>query len=226
MNSLSHVAIIMDGNGRWAELKNKSRKFGHLKGSENLKDIINFFLLNKIPYLTLFTFALDNWNRPKTETNYLFNLLKRFIKKNLNIFLEKNIRISFIGEKNYLSQDIKKIIKKTENLSKKNTGLNLIIALNYSSKHEILNAVKLSIKNNKKNISIRTFEKFLYTSNYPNPDILIRTGGHSRLSNFLLWQCSYSELFFLKKLWPDFNTGDLKKIINKFTKIKRNFGGI
>ena len=226
MNSLSHVAIIMDGNGRWAELRNKSRKFGHLKGSENLKDIINFFLLNKIPYLTLFTFALDNWNRPKTETNYLFNLLKRFIKKNLNIFLEKNIRISFIGEKNYLSQDIKKIIKKTENLSKKNTGLNLIIALNYSSKHEILNAVKLSIKNNKKNISIRTFEKFLYTSNYPNPDILIRTGGHSRLSNFLLWQCSYSELFFLKKLWPDFNTGDLKKIINKFTKIKRNFGGI
>ena len=226
MNSLSHVAIIMDGNGRWAELRNKSRKFGHLKGSENLKDIINFFLLNKIPYLTLFTFALDNWNRPKTETNYLFNLLKIFIKKNLNIFLEKNIRISFIGEKNYLSQDIKKIIKKTENLSKKNTGLNLIIALNYSSKHEILNAVKLSIKNNKKNISIRTFEKFLYTSNYPNPDILIRTGGHSRLSNFLLWQCSYSELFFLKKLWPDFNTGDLKKIINKFTKIKRNFGGI
>ena len=226
MNSLSHVAIIMDGNGRWAELKNKSRKFGHLKGSENLKDIINFFLLNKIPYLTLFTFALDNWNRPKTETNYLFNLLKSFIKKNLNIFLEKNIKISFIGEKNYLSQDIKKIIKKTENLSKKNTGLNLIIALNYSSKHEILNAVKLSIKNNKKNISIRTFEKFLYTSNYPNPDILIRTGGHSRLSNFLLWQCSYSELFFLKKLWPDFNTGDLKKIINKFTKIKRNFGGI
>ena len=226
MNSLSHVAIIMDGNGRWAELRNKSRKFGHLKGSENLKDIINFFLLNKIPYLTLFTFALDNWNRPKTETNYLFNLLKSFIKKNLNIFLEKNIRISFIGEKNYLSQDIKKIIKKTENLSKKNTGLNLIIALNYSSKHEILNAVKLSIKNNKKNISIRTFEKFLYTSNYPNPDILIRTGGHSRLSNFLLWQCSYSELFFLKKLWPDFNTGDLKKIINKFTKIKRNFGGI
>ena len=226
MNSLSHVAIIMDGNGRWAELRNKSRKFGHLKGSENLKDIINFFLLNKIPYLTLFTFALDNWNRPKSETNYLFNLLKSFIKKNLNIFLEKNIRISFIGEKNYLSQDIKKIIKKTENLSKKNTGLNLIIALNYSSKHEILNAVKLSIKNNKKNISIRTFEKFLYTSNYPNPDILIRTGGHSRLSNFLLWQCSYSELFFLKKLWPDFNTGDLKKIINKFTKIKRNFGGI
>ena len=226
MNSLSHVAIIMDGNGRWAELRNKSRKFGHLKGSENLKDIINFFLLNKIPYLTLFTFALDNWNRPKTETNYLFNLLKSFIKKNLNIFLEKNIRISFIGEKNYLSQDIKKIIKKTENLSKKNTGLNLIIALNYSSKHEILNAVKLSIKNNKKNISIRTFEKFLYTYNYPNPDILIRTGGHSRLSNFLLWQCSYSELFFLKKLWPDFNTGDLKKIINKFTKIKRNFGGI
>ena len=226
MNSLSHVAIIMDGNGRWAELRNKSRKFGHLKGSENLKDIINFFLLNKIPYLTLFTFALDNWNRPKTETNYLFNLLKSFIKKNLNIFLEKNIRISFIGEKNYLSQDIKKIIKKTENLSKKNTGLNLIIALNYSSKHEILNAVKLSIKNNKKNISIRTFEKFLYTSNYPNPDILIRTGGHSRLSNFLLWQCSYSELFFLKKLWPDFNTNDLKKIINKFKKIKRNFGGI
>ena len=226
MNSLSHVAIIMDGNGRWARLRNKSRKFGHLKGSENLKDIINFFLLNKIPYLTLFAFGLDNWNRPKSEINYLFNLLKSFIKKNLNKFLEKNIKISFIGEKNYLSQNVKKIIKKTENLSKKNTGLNLTIALNYSSKHEILNAVRLSIKNNKKNISIRSFEKFLYTSNYPNPDILIRTGGHSRLSNFLLWQCSYSELFFLKKLWPDFNTNDLKKIINKFKKIKRNFGGI
>jgi len=226
MNSLSHIAIIMDGNGRWAESKKKSRKFGHLKGSENLKEIINYFIIKKIPYLTLFAFALDNWNRPKTETDYLFNLLKNFIKKNLHIFIKKNIKINFIGEKKNLSNDIKKLLKKTQSLSKKKSGLNLIIALNYSSKHEILNAIKKIKNNEKKNISIELFEKKLYTKNIPDPDILIRTGGRCRLSNFLLWQNSYSEIFFIKKLWPDFTSRDLEKIIKKFKVIKRNFGGI
>jgi len=226
MNSLSHIAIIMDGNGRWAESKKKSRKFGHLKGSENLKEIINYFIIKKIPYLTLFAFALDNWNRPKTETDYLFNLLKNFIKKNLHIFIKKNIKINFIGEKKNLSNDIKKLLKKTQSLSKKKSGLNLIIALNYSSKHEILNAIKKIKNNEKKNISIELFEKKLYTKNIPDPDILIRTGGRCRLSNFLLWQNSYSEIFFIKKLWPDFTSRDIEKIIKKFKVIKRNFGGI
>jgi len=226
MNSLSHIAIIMDGNGRWAESKKKSRKFGHLKGSENLKEIINYFIIKKIPYLTLFAFALDNWNRPKTETDYLFNLLKNFIKKNLHIFIKKNIKINFIGEKKNIYKNIKKIQKKNKSLKKKKSGLNLKIALNYSSKHEILNAIKKIKNNEKKNISIELFEKKLYTKNIPDPDILIRTGGRCRLSNFLLWQNSYSEIFFIKKLWPDFTSRDLEKIIKKFKVIKRNFGGI
>ena len=226
MNSLSHVAIIMDGNGRWALKKKKSRKFGHLKGSENLYQIINFFLIKKIPYLTLFALGLDNWKRPKSEINYIFYLLEYFFKKNFNTFLKKNIKISFIGERNKLPKKILKIIQKTQKLSKNKTGLNLIIALNYSSRDEILNAVNLIKKKKIKNISKKIFEKQLYTSNIPDPDILIRSGGYSRLSNFYLWQSSYSEIFFIKKLWPDFSIKDLEKIIKKYLKVKRNFGGI
>ena len=226
MNSLSHIAIIMDGNGRWAISKKKSRKFGHLKGAENLKEIIDFFLIKKIPYLTLFAFAVDNWKRPKSETDYLLNLFKKFIQNNINNFLEKNIKITFIGEKKNLSSEILKLIKKTENLSKNKFGLNLVIAFNYSSKSEILNAFRSTKKKNKKTFTIKSFEKHLYTNNYPDPDILIRTGGYCRLSNFLLWQCSYSEIFFVKKLWPNFKSKDLERIIKKFKKIKRNFGGL
>ena len=227
MNILSHVAIIMDGNGRWANKKKKPRKYGHLQGTKNIKNLIPFFINNKIPYLTLFAFGIDNWKRPQSEISYLFFLLQDFLKKNLNYFLKNNLKINFIGEKKKLSKDIKKLIKKIELLTKKKSGLNLIVAFNYSSKNELINAFK-QIQKNKKNetISVKIINKYLYTSNIPDPDILIRTGGYSRLSNFLLWQISYAEIFFINKLWPDFKLKDLTKIIFKYKKIQRNFGSV
>ena len=226
MNSLSHVAIIMDGNGRWAKKKNKLRKHGHLQGTRNIKKIIPYFIKNKISYLTLFAFSIDNWRRPKSETSYLFFLFQDFLKKNLEYLIENNVKIKFIGEKNKLSNNIKTIIKKVEKLTKNKKNLNLTIAFNYSSKQEIINVIKKITKNKKKIITKKIFEDYLYTSGIPDPDILIRTGGYQRLSNFLLWQVSYTEMFFTKKLWPDFKINDLKKIIIDYKKIKRNFGSI
>ena len=227
MNTISHVAIIMDGNGRWAKKINKSRSYGHKKGAENIDQIVQSCINQKIKYLSLFALGFDNLKRPKSEIKFLFSLFKNFFEKNLDFFLKKNIKIKFIGEINLLPIDIKKIIKKTENYSKKKNNLNLIIAINYSSKHELLNAAKKTFKNNKKNIfSIKNFEKNLYTSGIPDPEILIRTGGYKRLSNFLLWQNSYSEIFFIEKFWPDFNRKDFLSILSKFKSIKRNFGNI
>ena len=227
MNPLSHVAIIMDGNGRWAKKKNKPRRFGHLQGTRNIKSLIPYFINKKIPYLTLFAFGLDNWNRPKSETSYLFFLFQDFFKKNLNYLLDKNVKIKFIGEKKKLSKNIINLIKKIEKLSEKKNDLTLTVAFNYSSKQEIVNAFKEIIKNKKqKKITEKVIKDYMYTSSIPDPDILIRTGNHIRVSNFLLWQISYTEIFFIKKLWPDFNIIDLKKIILRFKKIKRNFGSI
>lgn len=227
MNSVSHIAIIMDGNGRWAKLRNKPRKYGHFKGSENIHQIVDFCLNAKIPYLTIFAFGLDNWNRPKSETSYLFNLFEDFFNKYLDTLIKKKIKIRFIGEIKKLSQNIKKKIKNVENLTEKKKNLLLSIALNYSSRDEILNVANEIIKKKiKKKITEKIFEKYLYTYKTPDPDILIRTGGHLRLSNFLLWQNSYTEIFFIKKYWPDFNAKDLNKIIINFKKIKRNFGSI
>ena len=227
MNTLSHVAIIMDGNGRWAKKRNKPRRFGHLQGTKNIKNLIPLFIKKKIPYLTLFAFGLDNWSRPKSETSYLFFLFQDFLKKNLNYLLENNVKIKFIGEKKKLSKNIISLIKKVEKLTEKNNELTIVIAFNYSSKQEILNSFKEILKNKKqKKITEETFKNYLYTRGIPDPDILIRTGNHIRISNFLLWQISYTEIFFIEKLWPDFNTNDLKKIVLKFKKIKRNFGSI
>lgn len=227
MNSVSHVAIIMDGNGRWAKLRNRPRKYGHFKGSENIHQIVDFCLNARIPYLTIFAFGLDNWNRPKSETSYLFNLFEDFFNKYLDTLIKKKIKIKFIGEIKKLSLNIKKKIKYVENLTEKKNNLLLSIALNYSSRDEILNVVNQIIKEKiKKKITKKDFEKYLYTYKTPDPDILIRTGGHLRLSNFLLWQNSYTEIFFIKKYWPDFNAKDLNKIIVNFKKIKRNFGSI
>ena len=226
MNTLSHVAIIMDGNGRWAIKKKKPRKYGHLKGTENIKRIIPFIIKKKIPFLTLFAFGLDNWNRPKSETSYLFFLFEDFLNKNLNYLIENNVKIKFIGESKNLPIKIKKLIFKTEKISRTKNGLNLILAFNYSSKHEILSACKLLLKKKNKKISINDIENNLYTKKIPDPDLLIRTGGYSRLSNFLLWQLSYTEIFFLKKFWPDFKIKDLSKIIKNYKKIKRNFGKV
>ena len=226
MNQLNHVAIIMDGNGRWG-LKNKgSRNFGHLKGIKSVETIIKSSLIRKIPYLTLYTFSTENWKRPDSEINFLFDLIRKSLKKKINKIIKQGIRVKIIGNKNGLPQDIKKIVKLIEQKTIKNKKITLNLALNYGSKEEIINAFSKLISKKKRQISINNFERELYTYNIPDPEILIRTGGTKRLSNFLLWQLAYTEIFFIDKLWPDFNEDDFNKIINRFYNIKRNFGDI
>ena len=226
MNQLNHVAIIMDGNGRWGLRKKKSRNFGHLKGIKSVETIIKSSLIRKIPYLTLYTFSTENWKRPVSEINFLFDLIRKSLKKKINKIIKQGIRVKIIGNKNGLPQDIKKIVKLIEKKTIKNKKITLNLALNYGSKEEIINAFSKLISKKKREISIKNFEKELYTYNTPDPEILIRTGGTKRLSNFLLWQLAYAEIFFIDKLWPDFNENDFNKIIIKFHKIKRNFGKI
>ena len=226
MNQLNHVAIIMDGNGRWGLKKKKTRNFGHLKGIKSVEAIIKSSLIKKIPYLTLYTFSTENWKRPRSEINFLFDLIRKSLKKKIKEILKHGIRVKIIGDKRGLPSDIKKIVKIIEKKTIKNKNITLNLALNYGSKEEIINAFSKLISKKKSKININTFEKELYTSNIPDPEILIRTGGTKRLSNFLLWQLAYTEIFFIDKLWPDFNENDYNKIINKFYKIKRNFGNI
>ena len=223
MNRLNHIAIIMDGNGRWGLKKGRSRNYGHLKGLTSVETIIKSSVKLKIPFLTLYTFSTENWNRPQNEINFLFDLIRKSLKKNLNRIIKQGIKVRVIGKKVGLPEDIKKTIKNIEKKTIKNTAITLNLALNYGSKEEIINACK-SIS--KEKISIKNFEKKLYTYNIPDPEILIRTGGAKRLSNFLLWQLAYTEIFFVKKMWPDFNDVDFNKIIKKFYSIKRNFGNI
>ena len=221
MNKLNHIAFIMDGNGRWGKKKGKGRNFGHLKGVETVKKIVKSSIQLNIPILTLYVFSSENWKRPKKEINFLFKLIKSYFSKEIKNIMDQGIRINILGDLNKLSFDIKKTLKKTIFLTKNNKKIIVNLAINYGAKNEILNAFKKT-----KKINIKNFEKNLYTKKMPNPDILIRTGGHQRLSNFMLWQLAYSELFFLKKLWPDFNSNDLIKIIKNYKKSKRNFGGI
>ena len=224
MNPLNHVAIIMDGNGRWG-LKNKnSRNLGHKAGLNTVKKIIKETINQKIKYLTLYAFSTENWNRPKKEINYLFNLLENFLSKKIEDFHKQNIKLNIIGVKNF-SKKLNKLLNSSEKKTSKNSTLQINLALNYGSKFEIINAIKKINKSHDK-ISEKNFSKYLQTKNIPDPEILIRTGNTKRLSNFLLWQLAYSEIFFEKKLWPDFNEKDYIKIINKFRKIKRNFGKI
>jgi len=224
MNPLNHVAIIMDGNGRWGLDKNKTRNEGHKEGLKTVKSVIDVSLKNKIKFLTLYAFSSENWKRPKNEINYLFNLLENFLKNRINELNKKGIRLRVIGSKNF-DKKLNELISKSENITKKNRNLQINLALNYGSKIEIINSVKKIIKKNLE-INEKTISQNLYTKNIPDPDILIRTGNTNRLSNFLLWQISYTEIFFIKKLWPDFNNKDYSKIINKFKKIKRNYGSI
>ena len=226
MNQLNHVAIIMDGNGRWGLRKKNSRNYGHLKGIKSVETVIKSSLLKKIPYLTLYTFSTENWRRPDSEINFLFDLIRKSLKKKINTIIKQGIKVNIIGEKKRLPKDIKKIVKLIEKKTIKNKKITLNLALNYGSKEEIINAVSSLIHKKKSEISIGSFEKELYTGNIPDPEILIRTGGTKRLSNFLLWQLAYTEIFFLDKLWPDFSEKDFNKIVNKFYKIKRNFGNI
>ena len=226
MNQLNHVAIIMDGNGRWGLEKRNSRNYGHLKGIKTVEKVIKCTIKQQIPYLTLYTFSTENWKRPESEINFLFNLIRTSLKKNLKKIIKQGIKINIIGKKTNLPKDIIKIIKLVEKKTFNNKRIVLNLALNYGSKEEILNAFKMIFKEKRKNITIEKFEENLYTKNIPDPDLMIRTGGTKRLSNFLLWQLAYAEIFFVNKLWPEFNENDYYKIIKKFYKIKRNFGKI
>ena len=226
MNELNHVAIIMDGNGRWGLKKKKSRNYGHLQGIKRVETVIKASVTQKIPFLTLYTFSTENWRRPENEINFLFGLIRKSLKKKLKAIIKGGIKVNIIGKRKGLPSDVNHTIKVIEKRTFNNKTITLNLALNYGSKEEIVSVCKTFTKGNKKEINVRNFEKRLYTKNIPHPDILIRTGGAKRLSNFLLWQLAYTEIFFVDKLWPDFNENDYNKIIMKFNKIKRNFGEI
>ena len=226
MNKLNHVAIIMDGNGRWGLKKKGSRNYGHLQGIKTVEAVIKYSLIQKIPHLTLYTFSTENWKRPDSEISFLFDLIRKSLKKKIKKIIKQGIKVKIIGQKKELPKDIIEIVKLIEKKTLNNKKITLNLALNYGSKEEIINACKsLALKKGKK-INASNFEKELYTKNIPDPEILIRTGGTKRLSNFLLWQLAYTEIFFVDKLWPDFNENDFNRIIIKFNKIKRNFGKI
>ncbi len=224
MNPLQHVAIIMDGNGRWG-LKNKnSRNAGHRAGLNTVEKIIKTSIKQNIKFLTLYVFSTENWKRPKNEIKYLFKLLETFLSKKINFLIEEDIKLKIIGFKNF-SYRLNKLLNDAEKKTVNNKNIQVNLALNYGSKLELINAFKL-IKKNKKKISEKNVNKFLQTKNIPDPDILIRTGNTKRLSNFLLWQLAYTEIFFEKKLWPAFKEKDYLKIIKKYKNLKRNFGNI
>ena len=222
MNKLNHIAFIMDGNGRWGRKKGKGRNYGHLKGVETVKKVVKSSIKLNIPIVTFYVFSSENWKRPKKEINFLFKLVKNYFLKEIGNVILQGIRINILGETNKIPIDLRKILKESSLKTKKNKKIIVNLAINYGSKNEILFAAK-RIKNK---LTLNNLQKNLYTKMMPNPDILIRTGGHQRLSNFMLWQLAYSELFFLKKLWPDFNSKDLKMIVKKYKISKRNFGAL
>ena len=225
MNPINHVAIIMDGNGRWGLKFKKSRNAGHSAGLSVIEDIIKSTIQNKIKYLTLYTFSTENWKRPKKEINFLFKLLENFLTKKINLLVKNKVKLKIIGDKKPFSKKLKKILNESEKLTFKNGRLQINLAINYGSKKEMIYSFN-KINQRKLSITEKNISKNLYTSNIPDPDILIRTGNTNRLSNFLLWQMAYTEIFFEKKLWPAFNSKDYNRILNKFRKLKRNFGKI
>jgi len=224
MNPLNHVAIIMDGNGRWGLKHKNSRNSGHKAGLKTVEKIIKETIRNKIKFLTLYAFSTENWKRPKKEINYLFSLLENFLTSRIDELHKQNIKLKIIGIKNFSSK-LNNLLNKSEKKTSKNFKLQINLALNYGSKFELINAFK-SLKKNNEIINEKNLAKYLQTKNIPDPDLLIRTGNTHRLSNFLLWQAAYAEIFFEKKLWPEFNEKDYNKIIKKFKNIKRNFGKI
>ena len=225
MNPINHVAIIMDGNGRWGIKKKKSRNLGHKAGLLTLEHIIKQTIKKKIKFLTLYAFSTENWKRPKKEINFLFNLLEIYLLKKTNELNKQGIKFKTIGNKNSFTKKLTNILLNSENITKNNKTLQLNLAINYGSKNELIDTFN---KVKKKNFLFTesNINNNLYTRNVPDPDLLIRTGNTNRLSNFLLWQLAYSEIYFVKKLWPDFTTKDYNKILNNFKNLKRNFGGI
>jgi undecaprenyl diphosphate synthase len=216
----------MDGNGRWGLKKKRSRNYGHLKGLKAVENVIKSSINKQIPYLTLYTFSTENWKRPEKEINFLFDLIRKYIKKNLNKIIKRGIKVNVIGVKKKLPSDIIKNIKIIEKKTLNNKKITINLALNYGSKEEIISACKKFLLTKNKKLDVNNFQNMLYTKNIPDPDILIRTGGTRRLSNFLLWQLAYSELFFVDKMWPEFNDTDYSNIIKKFNQTKRNFGSL
>ena len=221
MNKLNHVAFIMDGNGRWGQKRKKGRNFGHFKGVETVKKIVEKSLKLNIPIITFYVFSTENWKRPKSEINFLFKLIMNYFEQEINRVILNGIRINIIGKINRLPTKIRNTLKDTIRKTNNNKKIIVNLAINYGSRDEITDACKKIYK-----ISVKSLNKNLYTKDMPDPDILIRTGGHKRLSNFMLWQLAYTEIYFIKKLWPDFKTSDYEKIINNFKKVKRNFGSI
>ena len=224
MTKLNHIAFIMDGNGRWGLKKKKNRNYGHLAGVKVVQKIVEASILFKVPIISFYVFSTENWKRPRSEINYLFDLISIYFNKEINNIIKNKIKIIISGRLKNLPSKIKKTLKEAVRKTKNNNKLVVNLAINYGAKNEIIDAVK-KINYNSHQITEEKINKNLYF-NYPPPDILVRTGGQKRLSNFMLWQMAYTEIFFLDKLWPDFTQIDLKKIINKFHKIKRNFGGI
>ena len=224
MNNLNHIAFIMDGNGRWGLKKKRSRNHGHLAGIKTVQKIVEASIVYKVPIITFYVFSTENWKRPKTEINYLFNLINIYFNKEINNIIKNNIKIVVSGRTKGLPAQIKKTLILAVKKTKNNNKLIINLAINYGSKAEIIDAIK-KINYNSKKITEENIEKNFYLD-LPFPDILVRTGGQKRLSNFMLWQLSYAEIFFLDKLWPDFSKKDLKNIINKYQKVKRNFGSI
>ena len=224
MNPLNHVAIIMDGNGRWGLKYKNSRNAGHKAGLNTVEKIIKQTIKNRIKYLTLYAFSTENWKRPKKEINFLFNLLENFLKNRIEDLHKQKIRLKIIGNKNF-TKKLNKLLLSAEKRTSRNKKLQINLALNYGSKFELLTAFK-NLQKKKVRINEKNLRKFLQTKDIPDPDLLIRTGNTKRLSNFLLWQLAYSEIFFEKKLWPEFNENDYSKIIKRYKNIKRNFGNI
>ena len=225
MNKLNHVAIIMDGNGRWGKNKGKSRNFGHINGIKVIEKLVKISIKKKIPFLTFYTFSTENWKRPKNEVKFLFKLIDKYFKNEIKNLVKNSIKINIIGNIHNLPKKIRSRLLSSMKLTKNCKKIVVNLAINYGSQNEIIETTK-KLKNKNINVSVNNFEKNLFTKGQPNPDILIRTGGKKRLSNFLLWQLAYSELYFVNKLWPDFNTIDYNKILNNYKKIKRNFGKI
>ena len=225
MNPINHVAIIMDGNGRWGMKYKNSRNAGHKAGLKTVEKIITESVRQKVKYLTLYTFSTENWKRPEKEIQFLFQLLENFLENKIKILEKNRIKLKIIGEKKAFSKKIRYLLNKTEYKTSKNNIMQINLALNYGAKNELINAFKKIIKKKSK-INEKNIKNNLYTTNIPDPELLIRTGNTKRLSNFLLWQIAYTEIFFEKKLWPDFTEYDFKKILNSFRKVKRNFGNI
>ena len=225
MNPVTHVAIIMDGNGRWGIKHKNSRNLGHRAGLNTIEEIIEETIKQNIQYLTLYTFSTENWKRPVKEISFLFNLLEKFLIKKIDNLIENKIKIKIIGNSKKFSKKLQKILSISENKTQKNSILQINLALNYGAKEELIYAIK-KINNDKKKISEFSIDNNLHTKGIPNPDLMIRTGDTHRLSNFLLWQLAYTEIFFEKKMWPDFKKSDYKKILVKFRSSKRNFGAI